>query len=137
MTPTQKTENIILDVKKADGSLDGTNMGTLSVVSTNERNEQNVIQKEVGTVDYKKGEIILHTINITSTAAANNIVEIQAFPESNDVIGFKDLYLSFDVSNTTINMVRDVIASGEDVSGVVFARDYYTSSYSNGVLERI
>ena len=123
--------------KKADGSLDGTNMGTLSVVSTNERNEQNVIQKEVGTVDYKKGEIILHTINITSTVAANNIVEIQAFPESNDVIGFKDLYLSFDVSNTTINMVRDVIASGEDVSGVVFARDYYTSSYSNGVLERI
>ena len=123
--------------KKADGSLDGTNMGTLSVVSTNERNEQNVIQKEVGTVDYKKGEIILNTINITSTVAANNIVEIQAFPESNDVIGFKDLYLSFDVSNTTINMVRDVIASGEDVSGVVFARDYYTSSYSNGVLERI
>ena len=123
--------------KKADGSLDGTSMGTLSVVSTNERNEQNVIQKEVGTVDYKKGEIILNTINITSTVAANNIVEIQAFPESNDVIGFKDLYLSFDVSNTTINMVRDVIASGEDVSGVVFARDYYTSSYSNGVLERI
>ena len=123
--------------KKADGSLDGTNMGTLSVVSTNERNEQNVIQKEVGTVDYKKGEIILNTINITSTMAANNIVEIQAFPESNDIIGFKDLYLSFDVSNTTINMVRDVIASGEDVSGVVFARDYYTSSYSNGVLERI
>ena len=123
--------------KKADGSLDGTNMGTLSVVSTNERNEQNVIQKEVGTVDYKKGEIILNTINITSTVASNNIVEIQAFPESNDIIGFKDLYLSFDVSNTTINMVRDVIASGEDVSGVVFARDYYTSSYSNGVLERI
>ena len=123
--------------KKADGSLDGTNIGTLSVVSTNEKNEQNVIQKEVGTVDYKKGEIILNTINITSTVASNNIVEIQAFPESNDIIGFKDLYLSFDVSNTTINMVRDVIASGEDVSGVVFARDYYTSSYSNGVLERI
>ena len=123
--------------KKADGSLDGTNIGTLSVVSTNEKNEQNVIQKEVGTVDYKKGEIILNTINITSTVASNNIVEIQAFPESNDIIGFKDLYLSFDVSNTTINMVRDVIASGEDVSGVVFTRDYYTSSYSNGVLERI
>jgi len=123
--------------KNADGSLDDTNMGTLSVVSTNEKNEQNVIQKEVGTVDYKKGEIILNTINITSTMAANNIVEIQAFPESNDIIGFKDLYLSFDVSNTTINMVRDVIASGEDVSGVVFTRDYYTSSYSNGVLERI
>ena len=123
--------------KRSDGSLDGSQKGTLSVVSTNEKNQKNVILKDVGIVDYKKGEIILNTINITSTVAANNIVEIQAFPESNDVIGFKDLYLSFDVSNTTINMVRDVIASGEDVSGVVFARDYYTSSYSNGVLERI
>jgi len=123
--------------KKSDGSLDGSNMGTLSVVSRNEKNESNVIKKDIGTVDYKKGEIILNTINITSTVSANNVIEIQAFPESNDVIGLKDLYLSFDVSNTTINMVRDVIASGEDVSGVVFARDYYTSSYSNGVLERI
>ena len=123
--------------KKADGSLDGSNMGTLSVVSKNDKNESNVIKKDIGTVDYKKGEIILNTINITSTVSANNVIEIQAFPESNDVIGLKDLYLSFDVSNTTINMVRDVIASGEDVSGVVFARDYYTSSYSNGVLERI
>ena len=33
-------------------------------------------------------------------------------------------------------MKEDVIASGEDVSGVVFTRDYFTSSYSNGVLER-
>ena len=74
--------------------------------------------------------------NITSTTSQNNIIEIQAFPESNDVVGLKDLYLSFDVSNTTINMNKDVIASGEDVSGIVFTRDYYTSSYSNGDLER-
>ncbi len=90
----------------------------------------------VGTVDYLKGEIILNTINITETVAANEIIEIQAFPESNDVLGLKDLYLTFNTSNTTINMVKDVIASGEDVSGVVFSRDYYTSSYANGELER-
>ena len=78
----------------------------------------------------------MNTINFTSTVSENNIIEIQAFPESNDVVGLKDLYLSFDVSNSTINTVKDVIASGEDVSGVVFTRDYYTSSYSNGDLER-
>ena len=92
--------------------------------------------KDAGIVDYKKGEIILNTINITSTASQNNIIEVQAFPESNDVVGLKDLYLSFDVSKSTINTLQDVIASGEDVSGVVFTRDYYTSSYSNGDLER-
>ena len=122
--------------KDAKGNLDGSMKGVLSIVSKDENSTFKIIAKSVGTVDYKKGEIIINTINIVSTVAANDIVEIQAFPDSNDVIGLKDLYLSFDVSNSKINMVKDVIASGEDVSGIVFSRDYYTSSYSNGELER-
>ena len=122
--------------KDAFGNLDGSMKGTLSVVTKNNKNEQVVLMKEAGIVDYMKGEVILNTINITSTTTQNNIIEVQAFPESNDVVGLKDLYLSFDVSKSTINMFKDVIASGEDVSGVVFTRDYYTSSYSNGDLER-
>ena len=122
--------------KNDKGELDGSHKGVLSAISRDKKNELRVIVKSIGTVDYKKGEILLNTINITETNAPNDIVEIQAFPDSNDVIGLKDLYLSFDVSNTKINMVKDVIASGEDVSGVVFSRDYYTSSYSNGKLER-
>ena len=122
--------------KNIVGNLDGSLKGTLSVVSKNNKNQQVVLVKDAGIVDYKKGEVILNTINITSTVSENNIIEVQAFPESNDVIGLKDLYLSFDVSKSTINTLKDVIASGEDVSGVVFTRDYYTSSYSNGDLER-
>ena len=122
--------------KNSAGNLDGSMKGTLSVVFKNERNQQVVLMKDAGIVDYMKGEVILNTINIQSTVSDNNIIEIQAFPESNDVVGLKDLFLSFDVSKSTINMFKDVIASGEDVSGVVFTRDYYTSSYSNGDLER-
>ena len=122
--------------KNISGGLDGSNMGTLSVVSKNNKGEQRVLIKDAGVVDYKKGEVILNTVNITSTVNQNNIIEVQAFPESNDVVGLKDLYLNFDVSKSTINTIKDVIASGEDVSGVVFTRDYYTSSYSNGDLER-
>jgi len=122
--------------KDAKGNLDGSMKGVLSIVSKDENSTFKIIAKSVGTVDYKKGEILINTINIVSTVAANDVVEIQAFPDSNDVIGLKDLYLSFDVSNSKINMVKDVIASGEDVSGIVFSRDYYTSSYSNGELER-
>ena len=122
--------------KDAAGNLDGSMKGTLSVVFKNDKDQQIVLIREAGIVDYMKGEVILNTINITSTTTQNNIIEIQAFPESNDVVGLKDLYLSFDVSKSTINMFKDVIASGEDVSGVVFTRDYYTSSYSNGDLER-
>ena len=122
--------------KDVAGNLDGSGKGVMSVVSKNNKNQQVVLVKDAGGVDYMKGEVILNTINFASTQSSNNIIEIQAFPESNDVVGLKDLFVSFDVSNTTINMVKDVIASGEDVSGVVFTRDYFTSSYSNGVLER-
>ena len=122
--------------KDGAGNLDGSMKGTISVVTKNVKDEQQVLVKDAGMVDYKKGEIVLNTINITSTTAQNNVIEVQAYPESNDVVGLKDLFVSFDISNTTINMVKDVIASGEDVSGVVFTRDYFTSSYSNGVLER-
>ena len=110
--------------------------GTLSLVKNDANGNRVVVAKDAGIVDYKKGEVILNTINIVETERPNNIVEIQAFPESNDVIGLKDLYLSFNVSSSTINMVKAVIASGEDISGVAFTRDYYTSSYSNGALER-
>ena len=110
--------------------------GVISVVKPGQNDTKTIVVKDAGTVDYEKGEIILNTINIISTVQPNDIVEVQAFPESNDVVGLKDLYLTLDISNSQINMVKDVIASGEDISGVSFTRDYYTSSYSNGSLER-
>ena len=117
------------DVPDATG-----NMGVLSVVKeSSETNSFTVIVKSAGTVDYEKGEIIVNTLNITSTVAANDIIEIQACPDSNDVIGLKDLYLSFSVSDSTINMVKDTISSGEQISGVGYKT---TSSYLNGSLKR-
>jgi hypothetical protein len=96
-----------------------------------------VVVQSAGTVDYSAGEIRLNALTITSTKLEQDIIEIQAFPESNDIIGLKDLYLSFSISKSKINMVKDVIASGDDVSGVVFStKDYYRSSYSNGDLTR-
>ena len=110
--------------------------GVISVVKVNSNGERVIVARDAGVVDYMKGEVILNTLNIVETEKPNNIIEIQAFPESNDVVGLKDLYLSFSISNSEINMIKDVIASGEDISGVSFTRDYYTSSYSNGDLER-
>jgi hypothetical protein len=121
----------LTDVPNTDGKT-----GILSIVKPLSDGSIRVIIKSAGTVDYIKGEIKLTTVNITSTSKENNIIEIQAFPESNDVLGLKDLYLNFSISESTINMVRDVIASGDEISGTLFARDYYTSSYSNGNLIR-
>ncbi|MBG27394.1 MAG: baseplate wedge protein [Crocinitomicaceae bacterium] len=107
--------------------------GTISIVRKNASGETIVVVKSAGVVDYVHGEINLSTINIISTDKPNDIVEIQAFPESNDVIGLQDLYLDFNIPSSQINMVKDTITSGEQISGVGYK---VTSSYSNGELSR-
>ena len=106
--------------------------GTVSIVKELNNNKI-VVVEDAGTVDYIKGELNLTTINITSTVKSNNIIEVQAFPESNDIIGLKDLYLKFSISDSTINMVKDTISSGDQISGVGYK---VTSSYTNGDLIR-
>ena len=78
------------------------------------------------------GEILIDTVNILSTVVANGVVEIQAIPHSNDIVGLRDLYIKFDMTNTTINMVQDLIASGENTSGSRFphTHSYYTPTFT-------
>ena len=119
----------LTDIPNSDGRT-----GVLSIVKPiQETGENRVVIKSAGLVDYVKGEVILTTVLITDTVLADDIIEVQAFPESNDVVGLKDLYLEFDVSKSTINMIKDTISSGEKISGVGFK---VTSSYSNGELKR-
>jgi hypothetical protein len=121
----------ITDVPDSNGKT-----GILSIVKPLGDGSTRVVSKSAGTVDYIKGEINLGSINITSTSKENDIIEVQAIPESNDIVGLRDLYLNFSIEKSTINMVRDVIASGDEISGTLFTTDYYTSSYSNGNLIR-
>ena len=92
----------------------------------------NIVKKNAGTVDYMHGEILIDTCNILSTVIANNVIEIQAIPHSNDIIGLRDLYVKFDMSNTTINMIQDLIASGENTSGsrFVHTHSYYMPTFT-------
>ncbi len=125
--------------KTPTGQLDGSNKGKLYLFKFGSDNQALKISGEIGFVDYEKGELILGSpepVIIESTVQPFNIIEVQAFPDSNDVVGLKDLYIYFDVSKSQINMVKDVIASGDNISGVTFTRDFYTSSYSNGDLTR-
>ena len=78
------------------------------------------------------GEVLIDTVNILSTVIANNVIEIQAIPHSNDIVGLRDLYVKFDMTNTTINMIPDLISSGENTSGsrFVHTHSYYTPTYT-------
>jgi hypothetical protein len=95
-----------------------------------------IVKRNIGTIDYKKGEIKLNPINIISTRVMKNgspFVEISASPYSNDVIGLQDLYLQLDNSNVVVNVIQDNISSGNDISGSNYK---VSSSYANGSLVR-
>lgn len=87
-----------------------------------------VVANETGTVDYMKGEIRLNPVSITSSINSDGI-QIQAIPESNDVIALKDIYLELDTTTLKVNMLEDVITSGENTSATEYP---VTSSYNNG-----
>lgn len=103
--------------------------GVISFIKIDSNNNVVTVVQDAGIVDYIKGEIILFTTNIISTDIIGGLIEVQAFPESNDVIGLKNIYLALSAEKSTINMVKDTISSGEEISGVGFP---VTSSYSNG-----
>lgn len=121
--------------KNSIGNLDGSGMGIISIVMINPNSGISSISlpytqviPNAGTINYTTGSIYLNPINIVSTEVANNIIEIQAYPESNDVIGLNNLYIYFDISKSSINMVKDTISSGQNISGSQFK---ITSSYPN------
>lgn len=93
-----------------------------------ENNVPFIVSNNAGKVDYVKGEIMINPVIFTSTVSSNGI-EIQAIPESNDIIALRDLYLDLSIENSSVNIIEDSISSGEELSGTNYA---ITSSYSNG-----
>jgi len=98
-----------------------------------ENNLPVIVKNNAGTINYKRGEILLDVVNITSSVLANGFIEVQAIPESNDVVGLQDLYLQLDVQKSLVNIIEDVVSSGENSSATQYVT---TSSYLNGKYTR-
>ena len=109
--------------------------GALFIFKLNSPTEPVVVKRNVGVVDYMKGEIKINPLRIISTQVNKGtpLVEISVSPYSNDIIGLQDLYLQLDTTGVTVTMIPDNIASGEDTSGSTYTT---SSSYSNGGLVR-
>ena len=124
-------DGVVGTVYMADEVIDR-ETGRMFFFTYTEGGTPSIVKKNAGTVKYLIGEVLIDTCNITSTVIANNVVEIQAIPHSNDVVGLRDLYVKFDMSNTTINMVQDLISSGENTSGSRFPHihSYYTPTFT-------
>tara|TARA_B100001564_G_scaffold252385_1_gene214524 strand:+ start:2443 stop:4518 length:2076 start_codon:yes stop_codon:yes gene_type:complete len=94
-----------------------------------------IVRRNAGTINYASGIVTLNPINILSAKNKDGspIVEIEATPLSNDVVGLQDLYLQLDIGGSNVEMIVDEISSGLDPS----ASNYIVSpSYVNGNLVR-
>ena len=111
-----------------DQKIDSEN-GNLILFQILTDNSIKIISNNFGTVEYKKGELIIDTVNITSTVLTNNIIEVEATPDSNDILARNELYLQFEVSKSNFFMRKDSISSGADTSGARFTPQ---SSYQSG-----
>jgi hypothetical protein len=128
------TENLYLgDIPNSEGTT-----GSLFFFSLPNVGSQNpsIVRSNVGTIDYINGIITINAVNITAGMEKDGqqIIEIQATPLSNDVVGLQDLYLQLDTSNSTFEMVSDEIASGLDPSASSYI---VSSSYAEGNLVRV
>ncbi len=79
-----------------------------------------VLESNVGTVNYTTGELLIDSLNITSTSLSNGVIEVECLPQSYDIIGLRDLFLDISVERSTVTMIKDDISSGSDTSGVNF-----------------
>tara|TARA_B100000287_G_scaffold416259_1_gene450725 strand:- start:41939 stop:43807 length:1869 start_codon:yes stop_codon:yes gene_type:complete len=98
-----------------------------------ENNTPIVIKSNAGTVDYDKGEILLDVVNIQGATLSSGLIQIEAVPDSNDIIALKDLYLQVDIGNSKVTALQDVVTSGENTSATAYIT---TSSYLNGTYTR-
>ena len=127
-------ENVyISDIPSSDGLNGSLFLFTLPNVGSE---NPTILRTSVGSVDYVNGIVTVNAINILGGMEKDGqqVVEIQATPSSNDVVGLQDLYLQLDTSNSTFEMVPDQIASGIDPSASTYT---VSSSYSNGNLVRL
>jgi len=110
--------------------------GSLFLFRIKSEEEFVIVRKNIGTIDYERGEVLLNPIKIISTNKIKNnipIIQISISPKSNDIIGKQDLYLQLNINDVQINMVEDTIESGTDLSGSTYIS---SSSYLNGDIIR-
>lgn len=110
-----------------------TTSGKVIFFKLDDENNPIIINNNAGTVDYTKGEILIDTVTFTSTLYDDNVIEVEAVPDSNDIVGLKDLYLRLNITNSKFTLINDTLNSDINSSGTQFVS---TSSYSNGKYTR-
>ena len=101
-------QNVYLsDIPNSDAITGSLFLFTLPSVGSQ---DPTVVRRNVGTIDYVSGIITINPINVLDGKLKDGrpIIEIEASPSSNDVVGLQDLYLQLDTSSSYFDTIVDL-----------------------------
>jgi len=69
--------------------------------------EKVVLDKEVGDIDYEKGELRLYNMTIIKGSFFDNRISVRVKPLSNDIQALREVYLDVDVANSSFTAYKE------------------------------
>jgi hypothetical protein len=95
--------------------LAGTN--TLAVFRF-EGDQKKYYSRNIGNLDYERGEINISAINVNRTLDGTGYIKFSVIPASNDIIALRDLYLTIAEEDVKVTTIVDRLTSSSRTSGV-------------------
>lgn len=99
--PADTSETCYIDDVPND---DGTGTGILRMFYLSTNNAK-IVVKNVGTVDYSAGQVDIVDLNIVSLS--NGVFELQIKPQSNDVVGSQEQFVTIDAEHIVVNAIAE------------------------------
>ena len=69
--------------------------------------EKVVLDKEVGDIDYDKGELMMYNLTIIKGSFFDNRISVRVKPLSNDIKALREVYLDVDVANSSFTAYKE------------------------------
>jgi hypothetical protein len=69
--------------------------------------EKVVLDKEVGDIDYVKGELMIYDLTIIKGSFFDNRISVKVKPLSNDIKALREVYLDVDVANSSFTAYKE------------------------------
>lgn len=69
--------------------------------------EKVLLDKEVGDIDYVKGELKMYNLTIIKGSFFDNRISVRVKPLSNDVQAFREVYLDVDIPNSSFSAYKE------------------------------
>ncbi len=69
--------------------------------------EKVVLDKEVGDIDYVKGELKMYNLTIIKGSFFDNRISVRVKPSSNDIKAMREVYLDVDVANSSFTAYKE------------------------------